>query len=77
MNLELLPLCIMDLPIRDGLLVDLLKAVQLLGCCLPQLHGMHSLLKIHIKQEEFISLNKVQISTRCVRLTEREEKYLR
>lgn len=43
-NLELQSLSIVDPSIRDGLLVDLLELVQLLRCCLPQLHGLHSLL---------------------------------
>lgn len=45
LNLELLSLTIVDLLVRDSLLVDLAELVQLLGCSLPQLHGLHPLLK--------------------------------
>lgn len=44
LHLELLSLSIVDLSIRDGLLIDLLEVVQLLRCCLPQLHGLQPFL---------------------------------
>lgn len=53
--LELLSLSIYDLSIRDALLVGLLEAVQLLGCCLPQLHGLQPLLN---RKHEMWTANK-------------------
>lgn len=44
LHLELLLLSLNDLYIGDAPLVGLLKVLQLLGCCLPQLHGLQSLL---------------------------------
>lgn len=66
LHLELLSLSLEDLSVGDASLVGLLKVFQLLGCCLPELQRLQTLLDTESKPyAAYLSLRRVNVKYKC------------